>query len=543
MQLHNITAQQAALELLRRRRARCSLVDYSQAITIPGAPVSEDPDEWLFKPVETKVAAHHLLTMQAIERCIRKPMGRLMVFEPPGSAKSTYTSVVAPTWAMGAFPGLRVLMTSYAGKAIIRHSKRARQIVGSKEYRAIWPDGSLDTRLPPPPPAALIDGSNASDEWELANGSGLFAAGLLGGITSTRSDLGIIDDPVAGRQEAQSPTVRKSTRAAYDDDFLTRLKPNASVILIQTRWDPQDLAGGILPEDWNGESGIFQCRDGMEWEVLCIPAKAERADDPLGRQVGEYLWPEWFPAAHWKQYENNPRTWASLYQQRPRPDEGNQFEADWFQWYDAEEVPKELVVYSAHDYAVTEESLENDPDYTEHGIFGVDDKGDIWILDWWFGREETDMTIAAELRLQRKWKPRKAFGESGVIEKAIAPLIRRLSRESETYTVREWLPSLTDKVSRVAGFRGRAHAGTVHVPKGKPWAVRLVDQLVDFPAGRYKDGVDVCGLIGRALDQMRDAKKPSVSVRKTIKPFSVEHLEYSERQGQADSFEQQRSLR
>lgn len=539
-----VTREAAAAELLRRRRARESLVAYSQAITIPGAPMSDEPNDWRFEAIAQRTAAHHALTMQAIERCILKPMGRLMVFEPPGSAKSTYTSVVAPTWAMGRLPGLRVLMTSYAGKPIIRHSKRARQIVASQEYRSIWPDGSLNPSSAPPPPAALIDGSNASDEWELANGSGLFAAGLLGGITSSRCDLGIIDDPVAGRQEAQSETVRKSTRQAYDDDFLTRLKPNASVILIQTRWDPQDLAGGILPEDWNGESGLIQCRDGMEWEVLCIPAKAERADDPLGRAIGEYLWPEWFPAEHWRQYENKPRTWASLYQQRPRPDEGNQFEADWFQWYDHADLPKALTIYGASDYAVTEESIESDdPDYTEHGVFGIDSAGDIWILDWWYDRVEPDVAINAELKLARRWKPGTWYGESGVIEKAIKPLLRRMAREQETYTVRKWLPSMADKVSRAVSFRGRVHAGTVHVPRNKPWAIRLVDQLCDFPSGRYKDAVDTCGLIARALDQLRDAKEEPVTQRKVIKPLSVEHLTYNDRQGIGDSLEQQRYLR
>lgn len=542
MALANITPAAAATELLRRRRARESLVAYSQSITVPGAPASDDPDEWIFKPIESSVAHHHRLTYEAVERCIRTPMGRLMIFEPPGSAKSTCASVVAPTWAMGKFPGLRVLMASYAGKPIIRHSKRARHIVASPEYRAIWPDGSLDPKSPAPPPAALIDGSKASDEWELANGSGLFAAGLLGGITSSRCDLGIIDDPVAGRQEALSPTLRKSTRAAYDDDFLTRLKPGASVILIQTRWDPQDLAGSILPEDWNGESGMIECRDGMTWEVLCIPAQAEREDDPLGRKIGEYLWPEWFPESHWKQYKANPRTWTSLYQQRPRPDEGNQFEADWFHWYDPEELPKHLTVYGASDYAVTELTLENDPDYTDMGTVGVDEKGDIWILDWWFGREEPDESINAELRLVRRWKPGTWYGEGGVIEKAIAPLVRRMSREQDTYCVRKWLPSVSDKVSRVASFRARAHAGTVHVPRGKSWATRLVDQLCDFPAGRYDDAVDVCGLIGRALDKLRDAQVPQVAVRKPIKPFSVEHLNMGSGGGHGTNHEQERTL-
>ena len=95
-----ITPQQAAQELLRRRRARESLAAFSQAITIPGAPVSDDPAEWLFKPIETSVAKHHMLMLEEIQRCIEADGGRLMIFAPPGSAKSSYASVVTPPWAM-----------------------------------------------------------------------------------------------------------------------------------------------------------------------------------------------------------------------------------------------------------------------------------------------------------------------------------------------------------------------------------------------------------------------------------------------------------
>ena len=500
-------------------------------MTIPGAPLSDDPDEWLFEPIGSHLAAHHRLILEACQSCIEKPMGRLMLFLPPGSAKSTYATVLTPPWAMGRNAGTKVIVSSYASTPAERASKRARAIVGSAEYVALWPDR-----------AALRSGSKAVNEWELTNDSSLLAVGILGAVTSARADVLIIDDPVAGRDEANSPTIRKKTREAYDDDLLTRLKPGGSVILIQTRWHPEDLAGSILPEDYNGESGAIRCRDGMDWEVLCLPAKAERSDDPLGRKVGEYLWPEWFPPEHWRQYEANPRTWAALYQQRPRPETGNQFEADWFQWYDEIDVPKNLRLYGASDYAVTKKTLDNNPDFTEHGVWGVDDQGNLWARDWWFGQEASDVTIKAELALQRRWKMACTYGESGVIENAIGPLRKRLMRESKTFVMREWLPSVTDKVSRVAGFRARAHAGTVYLPRGKAWANRLIDQLVAFTGlpGGQDDAVDVCGLIGRALDQVRDAQKPSVERRAAVKPYSRQWLEHN---GEAaDAMERKRKM-
>lgn len=525
-----VSRQDAARELLRRRRARDSLVAFSQAITIPGAPMSDDPDEWLFHPIESRIARHHLVTMEAIQRCIEADSGRLMIFEPPGSAKSTYASVVAPAWAMGRTRGCRVILTSYAATPAERQSRRCRAIVGSTEYVGIWPE-----------PVMIRAGSSSVSEWEATNDSGMLAAGILGAVTSARADLLIIDDPVAGREEADSETMRRKVRQAYDDDLMTRLKPRASVIIIQTRWHLDDLSGSLLPEDYDGRSGPVLCRDGQTWEVLNIPAKCEQPDDPVGRQVGEYLWPEWFDARHWQNYESNPRTWASLYQQRPRPDTGGQFERDWFKWYKPKDLPANLRIYGASDLAVTKKAIDTNPDFSEHGVWGIDETGDLWALDWWSGQTAPDETIDAFLALARQWKPAQWFDEGGVIRRALEPLMNRMMREQDTFVHVEYLPSSADKVARVASFRGRASARTIHLPRHKPWAARLIDQLCSFPFGRFDDAVDVCGNIGRGLDDIQNAAKPSKAARKPDpKPFTEAWMDRADQRDQAERDQRER---
>jgi len=509
----DMTPELAAAELLRRRRARTSLVHYAQAIEIPGAPVSDDPDEALFRPIETTLARHHIVMLEAIQRTMERPRGRLMIFAPPGAAKSTYVSVVGTTWAMGRWPGHRIILTSYSAGIARKQSRRARQVVRSSAYRSIWPE------MP-----ALSSDSSAVDEWALSNGSEFMAAGLLGGITGNRAEGIVIDDPVAGREEADSQTMRDKTDDAYRDDLMMRVGPRTWVILIQTRWHEDDLAGRILPDDYDGRSGIIRCRDGQDWEVLCIPAKAERRDDPLGRKVGEYLWPEWFPREHWTSVENDPRsarTWSALMQQRPAPDSGTQFRREWFHWYDPQELPKSLRIYGASDYAVTEDE-END--FTEHGVVGMDERGDLWFLDWWYDQVETDQSIAAFIALVQQWRPVQWWNEGGVIDKAVKPAINRAMREARTFVTIEPLPSIQDKTAKVRSFRARASARTVHLPRNKPWAARLLDQLVAFPAGRFDDGVDVCGLIGRGIDRMAEASRPPEAEPRGIKPFTEEWL-------------------
>ncbi len=101
-----IAPYKAAAELTRRQRSRASLVDFSQSIDVPGVPIADVPDveegrhiieteRPVYKTIESRVALHHLLIMQAIQRCIETPRGRLMIFAPPGSAKSTNVHAVS----------------------------------------------------------------------------------------------------------------------------------------------------------------------------------------------------------------------------------------------------------------------------------------------------------------------------------------------------------------------------------------------------------------------------------------------------------------
>lgn len=334
-------AQQAARELLRRQRARASLIEFSQAIDIPGVPLLDEPDEEaadgslknryedqpvVYTPVESRIALHHVLLMQAIQRCIEKPRGRLMAFMPPGAAKSTYTSVVAPAWAMGRKKNTQIILASYGTSIAAKQSRKVRSIVRDQSYTSLWNEKPK-----------LLEDQRAVDDWQLTNGSSMMAAGLLAGITGNRADGIIIDDPVANREQADSATIREKIYNEYIDTAMTRAKPSMWAIIIQTRWHEEDLAGAILPQNYEGESGLIACRDGQTWEVLCVPAEAEREDDPLGRKKGEFLWPEWFPTSHWSVWRDNPRaarTWAALYQQRPAPFTGVHFNREMFKMYD-----------------------------------------------------------------------------------------------------------------------------------------------------------------------------------------------------------------
>lgn len=194
-----------------------------------------------------------------------------------------------------------------------------------------------------------------------------------------------------------------------------------------------------------------------------------------------------------------------------------------------EALPATLRVYGASDYATMEPKAgKKEPDFTEHGVVGMSARGDLWFLDWWYGQKETDKSITQFLRLVGIWKPQRWWNEGGLIDKAIGPAIRDSMRRNNRYVAIESLPSIMDKGAKLQSFHARVAAGTVHFPIRQLWAERVIEQLIKFPAGRWDDAADVCGLIGRGLDQMFAPSEPVAQQRPMLVPFTAQWLEYNQ---------------
>lgn len=505
----------AAQELLKRRRARDSFLEYNRYIAEAEAGDAEDEVEPEYPE------AHHVLLCEALQALADDgelwgyPVNNLAIMMPPGSAKSTYATVRFPAWYLGRFKRRGVITASYNQTLADHFGGKVRNLVKSAPHRALFPA------------CTLAEDTRAKGEWNTQTGGFYFAVGVGAGVTGRRGDILIGDDLIKGAEEADSETTPGKVWTWWKTDMRTRLRPkHAKRVLIGTRWILDDPIGRILPEEWKGQSCVVRGRDGGIWHVICLPAQA-RAGDVLGRQVGEWLWPQWFTPEYWEAEKRaqDARTWSALYQQVPVPEEGALFKREWFQWFDLGEEPKHLNRYGASDFAVTEDRK---ADYTEHGVWGEDDQAHLWALAWWHGQEETDDTIAAQIALMDQFKMKTWFGEGGVIEKAIGPARKKLLRDrirqgKPIDCAYELLPSFQDKPAKLASFRNRARLGMVHLPR-TPWAERLVDQLCSFPYGAHDDAADVCGMIGRGLDQMHAARVPKGDKKKGVTPFSVEWL-------------------
>ena len=449
------------LELLSRKKAQASLQHFIEYLDIGFTP-----------------AAHHLRLIAELEAVERGETKRLMVFMPPGSAKSTYSSVLFPPWFMGRNPQHSVLGCSNTTDLAESFSRRVRNIVNGPGYRACFGFG-------------IAEDNAGAGHWETTRGGEFFAAGVGAAIAGRRADLGLIDDPIKTREEADSERIRQKHWEWYLNDFLPRLKPGARQILIQTRWHEDDLGGRILE------------REREAWRIISLPMLAG-ADDPIGRAAGERLWPEWFTDDMIATARQDTRSWNALYQQDPVPDEGDYFKRDNFSDYD--QPPTGLRIYGASDYAVTE----GGGDFTEHGICGTDQNMNLYILDWWYGQTQADVWIEQQCQMILDHKPLVWFGEAGPIRRAIEPFLGKRMVDRGAFCRLEWMPSIADKVVRARAIQALASVKSIMLPRRAPWREHVEKQLLQFPAGKHDDAVDVLSLIGRGLEHIRPAAKPPV---------------------------------
>lgn len=447
---------EAAAELLRRRNASASLLEFAR-LTHP----------------DFIVGAHHRKICDLLMRVERGEVDRAMVFMPPRFGKSELVSVRFPAWYLGRNSRKQIISVSYSDELASDFGRQVRNLMEDEDYRRVFGD------------VRLQQDSRSMNRWHTTNGSVYVATSVTGSITGKGAHLLCLDDTTKSREEADSQRTRQRIWKAWQSDMQTRLMPGGAVIIVNTRWHEDDLCGRLLEE---------AKKTGEHWEVLSLPGILNENTDHE-----EALWPEWFDleAMQRRRAGMSKRDWQALYQQNPTPEDGSFFHRDWFQRYDLHTAPSELSVYITSDFAVSDSK----GDFTELAVWGVDQDDNLWALDWWYGQTTADVWVEQLLRLVRMWQPFTVFGEAGVIRRAVEPFLLKRMRETRSYAHMEWLSTPAGKVQRVSttrGFQARASLGKVFLPN-VAWADRVLEQLIAFPAGKHDDAVDACSQIGLGL--------------------------------------------
>jgi predicted phage terminase large subunit-like protein len=432
-------------------------------------------------------AKHHLLIINEVEKFLEDPDLDVLLFHaPPGSAKSTYISHLLPPWYLARYPQNNVLFATHSGDFAARWGRKVRsEITNETDVLGI----------------GINPQNAASDQFSIVEGGEYYSVGAGVGISGFRADLGLFDDLFGNREDAWSDTIRQKRWDWFTDDFGARLKPKAKRIGINTRWHETDVAGRLVEQIEKGH---------IRGRVVDIPAIAGDGD-PVGRKPGDYLWdePDGYDYSRFlrdRQRETSPMMWAALFQQRPAPEDGDYFKAEWLRPYTTPPDLATLRTYIGCDFAVTADG----GDYSVICVVGVDPEGRMFLLDLWRRQASSDEWVEKLCDMILQWKPQAIAQETGQIRAGIGPFLTRRMRERRAYAYTEVFPTRGDKSVRAQSIRGRMALEGLHVPTGAPWYPAFRSELLSFPAGRHDDIVDAIGLVGQLLDRMLSGEKPQV---------------------------------
>ena len=393
-----------------------------------------------------------------IETDTGHPYDVLVLSTPPQHGKSMTVTETLPSWYLGNNPDKRCIIGCYNDDFAGKFGRRNKQklIEYGKDLFGVSLEKTTDRDIE----VSQHDGS-------------IIARGIMSGITGNAGDLIILDDPIKNRLEADSSTYRERLWEEWNNSILTRTQAGTKIIIIQTRWHEDDLAGRVI-------------RSVKNVEVVNIPVEAE-ADDVLGRNVGDALCPEIGKDNAWlkefkESYKEGMRAWNALYQGRPTSEQGNIFQRSWWQYYD---VLPDVIPVKAISVDATFKGGE-DSDFVAIEVWGKVN-ADFYLIDLVKQRLDFPATMRAITSMKEKYPE----AHSILIEdKANGPaIIASLRREISGIVA---ITPVGSKVSRANAVTGIVEAGNVFLPRFSPFTDEFIEEFASFPNGVHDDLVDAC---------------------------------------------------
>jgi hypothetical protein len=451
MQTSPISRQEAARELLNRRRARTNLLGFTEYTTL----------RW-------QAGKIHRAICEQLDRVVRKEIDRLMLLCPPQHGKSQITSRRFPAYVLGHEPTEDWISASATAELAEGFGRDVRNCISSREYQNVFPE------------VQLAEDSQAKGRWNTKQGGAYNAIGI-GGQLFGKGGGAVIDDPFGSWADAQSEVAREKVWDWYQGTLYNRIRPGRPIIVIQHRMHEADLAGRLIAKQATG---------GDKWEIVNLPALI---DDPP--------WPERYDSAALERIRANtdPLQWSALYQQNPMPDEGVFFKREWFEFFDPKKLPP-CHKYMSGDFAVTEGGGDCTEIATHAYLNGCLHLG----FDGWYGQTSADIWIEQLIDQVARHSPFAFFGETGPIRRAIEPFLLRRMRERVKSVPLVWLPRPHDKPTMARPLQAMAALRKVKIAD-TAYGNRLLAQLVQFPMAQTDDGVDMAALMALAVDQAHPA--------------------------------------
>ena len=432
---------------------------------------------------------------------------RLMILMPPRHGKSELGSRMFPAWHLGRAPDHEIIACSYNVGLAMSFSRKVKEVMEDPAYQSVF-----ETRLNP--------NFQGAEEWGIeGKRGGYVAAGVGGGITGKGAHILTIDDPIKNSEEADSADNREKLKEWFDSTAYTRLAPGGGVLIVQTWWHDDDLAGRL-------QVAMAKDPEADQYTVIKYPAIAEFdeyldhdsdliVDAPpenghLIRNKGEPLHAARYDIQKLNQIKRtiSQRFWSALYQQNPVPDDGAYFLKEHFRRAALPQLARSNV-FIAWDFAISEKKAN---DYTV-GTVGLQDENDVLHIAEVvrFKSGDAMFIVDAILNLSKKWyAPGQQLGfEDGQIYRAIEALLKKRMRERSYYPAVTVLKPITDKLARARPLQGRMQQGMVSFNAEGDWfdAARL--EMLRFPAGAHDDQVDSISW----MTQMAIGREPPARIK------------------------------
>ena len=415
----------------------------------------------------------------------------LVIEAPPQHGKSIQI-IDLISWIAGLDPDKKTIYSSFSARLGIRANLRLQRIYQSPMFKRIFPATEINS-------SGMRDAGYLKnrDILEYVGRDGYFRNTTVGGsITGEALDIGVIDDPIKGRKDSNSITVRNNAWDWLNDDFFTRFSELAGFLAVLTRWHVDDPIGRMKEKN-------------PDLKILSYPAIAENGEN--GREIGEPLFPEHksLDFLMLRKGRMEKHSWNSLYQQSPIIIGGDIIKGEWFGRY--KELPK--MKYRAI-FGDTAQKAKESNDYQVAECWGMGDDGKIYLIDVMRKKFEAYLL---EKKFPDFWKKHKADSSSplryfGIEDKSSGTeLIQKMRNTIVPRIPVKAIPRSIDKFTRVQDVIGFIEAGHVMIPESAPWVHDFIEENEEFTADDAHDYDDQVDAMCDAISLMLNSPRPSLA--------------------------------
>lgn len=403
-----------------------------------------------------------------LEAVTNDQLNRLLINVPPGTMKSTLTSIFWPAWEWGPknLSHMRFIGAAHEQGLAVRDTRKMRNLVLSDWYQKLWP-------------ISLRGDQNQKTYYENSN-TGFRQACAVASMTGRRGDRVVWDDPHSA-EAALSAALRETALRVFQETLPTRLNnpDRSAIVVVMQRLHENDVSGLILENDYGYEHLCLP----MEFEPECRCVTSIGFTDPR-KEDGELLFPGRFP----REVVDRDRkvmgeyAYAGQMQQRPAPRSGG-----FFRWENLEIIgapPKFKKVIRYWDKAGTD----GGGCRTAGVKIGITNDNDFVVVDvvkgQWAAPErekvikQTAISDGKDVRIWIEQEPGSGGKESA--ESTLRNLIGFVVKAER---------ATGDKAVRAEPYSVQVEAGNVKLLKGD-WNKEFIDEHKTFPVGKFKDQID-----------------------------------------------------